>query len=202
MFDKPPAILKKLYPSLIWDISDIDKKIFLTFDDGPHPVITPKVLDILDSYNAKAVFFCVGDNVSKYPETYNQILDRGHKTGIHTFNHLNGWKTDDKTYLSNIEKAAKLINSNLLRPPYGRISPSQIKILKKTYKIIMWSVLTRDYDSSLSRRKCFENSVKKTSSGSIVVFHDSEKAENNMMYTLPLFLEHFKSLGYGFEAIE
>lgn len=177
MFEKPPEIFKKLYPSLMWDISVEEKEIFLTFDDGPHPLITPKVLDILDKHNAKAVFFCVGDNVRKYPGTYLQILERGHKTGIHTFNHLNGWKTKNKAYLQNIEKSAKYINSDLFRPPYGRISPTQIKILKKKYKIIMWSVLTRDYDSAISEQQCFEIAVNKTFSGSIVVFHDSEKAE-------------------------
>ena len=201
MFEKPPGIFKKIYPSLTWDIGVEEKEIFLTFDDGPHPLITPKVLDILDKHNAKAVFFCVGDNVRKYPETYSQILERGHKTGIHTYNHLNGWKTDNKSYLQNIEKSAKYINSNLFRPPYGRISPSQIKILKKKYKIIMWSILTRDYDSAVSKQQCFEITINKTSPGSIVVFHDSEKAEKNMIYALPLFLDHFISRGYKFNTI-
>lgn len=201
MFEKPPAILKKLYPSLYWDINTNEKEVFLTFDDGPHPIITPKVLDILDVYKAKAVFFCVGDNVNKYPDTYKQIIDRGHRTGNHSYNHLNGWKTKDQEYFSNIHKTAEIVNSKLFRPPYGRISSTQIKHLKNEFKIIMWSVLTCDYDKNITNNQCFNYSIKNTVSGSIVVFHDSEKSEKNMMYALPKFLDYFTSRGYKFNPI-
>lgn len=200
MFEKPPRLLKKLYPSLYWDINTNEREIFLTFDDGPHPTITPIVLDILDEYNAKAVFFCVGENVCKYPDTYKQIIARGHHTGNHSFNHFNGWKTKDQDYFDNIYKTAEIVNSNLFRPPYGRISPSQITHLKKEFKIIMWSVLTCDYDKNITKKQCFNYSIKNTIPGSIVVFHDSEKAEKNMMYALPKFLDYFTSRGYKFNT--
>ena len=201
MFVKPPSILKKLFPILTWEIKTTKKEIYLTFDDGPNPKITPQVLKILSEFNAKATFFCVGENVEKHPDTYKQVISNGHKTGNHSYNHLNGWKTPNPEYFANIQKADNLIKSNLFRPPYGRISLSQIVPLSKIYKIIMWSVLTYDYDSKVNKEQCFKNSISKTKPGSIVVFHDSLKSENNLLYALPLFLKHFLDKGYIFSLL-
>ncbi len=201
MFVKPPSILKKIFPDLIWEVKTTNKEIFLTFDDGPHPKITPQVLKILDEFNVKATFFCVGENTDKHPDTYKQIVSNGHKTGNHSYNHLNGWKTSNAEYFSNIEKADNLIKSKLFRPPYGRISLSQIKLLSKKYSIIMWTILTYDYDKKVSREQCLSNSIKNTKSGSIVVFHDSLKSENNLLYALPLFLKYFLDKGYSFSLL-
>ncbi len=201
MFVKSPSILKKIFPNLTWEIKTTNKEIFLTFDDGPHPKITPQVLKILDEFDVKATFFCVGENIDKHPDTYKLILNNGHKTGNHSYNHLNGWKTPNANYFSNIEKADKLINSKLFRPPYGRISLSQIKPLSKIYSIVMWTVLTYDFDQKVSREQCLSNSIKNTKPGSIVVFHDSLKAADNVLYALPLFLKHFLDRGYSFSLL-
>jgi len=202
MFAKSPSILKKIFPDLVWEIKTTNKEIFLTFDDGPHPKITPQVLKILDEFDVKATFFCVGENIDKHPDTYKLIISNGHKTGNHSYNHLNGWKTSNANYFANIEKADKLINSKLFRPPYGRISLSQIKPLSKIYSIIMWTVLTYDFDQKVSRKQCLSNSIKNTNTGSIVVFHDSLKAADNLLYALPLFLKHFLDRGYSFSLLQ
>ena len=201
MFIKSPSILKKLFPNLIWDIETNEKEIYLTFDDGPHPEITPQVLDILDKYNAKATFFCVGDNVRKHPDTYELILKKGHKTGNHSYSHSNGWKVSNVDYFDDIKKASKLVKSDLFRPPYGRITPSQIKFLKTKYRIIMWSVLTYDYSKKVNKEQCLKNSIIKTKPGSIIVFHDSLKSADNMLYALPLFLKHFTDKGFVFKLL-
>ncbi len=201
MILKSPAILKKIFPNLIWEISTKEKEIYLTFDDGPHPEITPLVLKALDEYDAKATFFCVGDNAMKYPETFKLILSKGHTVGNHSYDHLNGWKVSNNDYFVNIEKANKFIESNLFRPPNGRIVPSQIKILKEKYSIIMWSVLTCDFDKKVSKKQCLKNSISGTKSGSIVVFHDSLKSANNLFYALPLFLKHFNEQGFIFKSL-
>ena len=194
-------VLKFLFPQLIWEIKTDNKEIFLTFDDGPHPEITARVLDILDDYQAKASFFCVGHNVEKFPETYKEIITRGHQTANHSFNHLNGWKTPRQVYYDNIEKCATLVDSKLFRPPYGRISLKQVANLKQKYSIVMWSVLSVDFSKKITPEQCFHNSIKYTKTGSIVVFHDSEKAAENLLYALPRFLDHFKKLGYNFVVI-
>ena len=194
-----PKLLQTLYPSLIWHGEE--KALYLTFDDGPHPVITPKVLNLLDQYGAKATFFCVGDNVRKYPEIYREILQRGHATGNHTYNHLNGWKTETETYVANVKKAAGLIHSNLMRPPYGKIKRSQIKQLKQDYKLVMWSVLTYDFSSKITPAQCYRNALKGLKNGSILVFHDSDKAAKNMLYALPKFLEKGSEEGLGFSNL-
>ncbi len=191
-----------LFPNLIWNIKTSAKEIFLTFDDGPHPDITPEVLDILDQFDAKATFFCVGENVKKYYETYRMILDKGHKTGNHTFNHCNGWKTPAVEYYENIEKCTEVVDSHLFRPPYGRIKPMHIPYLKMQFQIIMWSVLSGDYNNKVSPEKCLEKSIRYTRPGSIVVFHDSLKASKNMLFTLPRFLDHFSKLDYRFPSIK
>ncbi len=201
MIVKSPSIMKKIFPDLIWEINTIEKEIFLTFDDGPHPEITPQVLNILDNYDAKATFFCVGENVMKYPDTFKLIISNDHSVGNHSYSHLNGWKVPNNDYFENIEKADKYIGSNLFRPPYGRIVPSQIKALKKKYSIIMWTVLTYDFDKKVSKKQCLKNSITATKPGSIVVFHDSIKSANNLVYTLPLFLKHFYENGFVFKAL-
>ncbi|MBK6962540.1 MAG: polysaccharide deacetylase family protein [Bacteroidales bacterium] len=199
---KSPGILRSLTrKNLTWEIHDRPGEIFLTFDDGPIPEITPLVLQILEKYQARATFFCVGDNVQKYPEVYQQVLDGGHATGNHTFHHLSGWKTPLPEYLENIEKCSQLVNSSLFRPPYGRIRPSYIQSIRPTYRIIMWSVLTGDFDQESTPEKVLENALQHTTDGSIVVFHDSIKAADRMFYALPRFLEHFSEKGYRFSPL-
>ena len=203
-FVKTPFFLQWLYSSCIWSIKTTHQKIYLSFDDGPHPVITPFVLDELKKYNAKATFFCIGDNVVKYPEVYKQIIDDGHAVGNHTHNHLNGWKTDDKKYLDNIDTAKKYIDSDLFRPPYGRITRFQLSQLKANrFKLtpIMWTVLSGDFDPSISNETCRDHVITNATTGSIVVFHDSEKANEKMSFALPEVLKYFSAKGFVFEKI-
>ena len=191
-----------LFPGLTWKKPPKNKQLYLTFDDGPHPVITPKVLNILDVYDAKATFFCVGENVKNNGDTYQEILKRGHKTGNHSFHHLNGWKTPNKDYISNVKMCAEHVQSSLFRPPHGRIKPKQIKVLRKEgYSIIMWTVLTKDYKENGDQKKMLKIAIKKTNPGSIIVFHDSEKAADNLLYMLPEFLEYFTRKGYTFKTL-
>lgn len=195
---KAPYLLKKLLPQLVWEMNTDKQEIFLTFDDGPNHEITPKVLDILDDFGVKATFFCVGHNVDKYPDAYREILKRGHLTGNHTYNHLNGWKTSSQEYYDNVEKCSKVIDSIIFRPPYGKIGYTQIPYLKMKYRIIMWSVLSLDFNPKVTQEQCLRNAVEYTKKGSIVVFHDSVKASNNMFYALPRFLEYFFKKGFNF----
>ncbi|HLK29605.1 MAG TPA: polysaccharide deacetylase family protein [Puia sp.] len=200
---KTPWLLKKIYPSCIWDIVTQEKKFYLTFDDGPHPEATPFVLDELKKYNAKATFFCIGKNVAAYPEIYKRILQEGHRVGNHTHNHLNGWKVNDKKYFDDIEQSKKYIDSDLFRPPYGRIKKFQIACLQKTgFKIIMWDVLSADFDTKISAEQCMLNVLRNTKQGSIIVFHDSEKAFERMRIALPETLNFFAGKGYNFEALK
>jgi peptidoglycan/xylan/chitin deacetylase (PgdA/CDA1 family) len=206
-FIKTPWIAKKVFSSYLWSLPADKKEVYLTFDDGPHPTITPWVLQQLNDFDAKATFFCIGNNVERYPETYQQILDEGHRTGNHTYHHLNGWKTKDERYLADIAKAAEIINSNLFRPPYGRVKNSQSKripdILQNTHsRIIMWDVLSADFDLSFSPEQCLNNVIENFASGSIIVFHDSEKAFRNLQYALPGTLEALNQLGFCFKTIE
>jgi peptidoglycan-N-acetylglucosamine deacetylase len=204
-FTKTPFWLKKLYPSCLWNYSDgqEEKKIYLSFDDGPHPTATPFVLDQLKKYNARASFFCIGKNVVEETVIYKRILMEGHRVGNHTFNHLNGWKTDSKIYLENIEKARELIDSDLFRPPYGRATAFQIRNLKEKlkYKIIMWDVLAGDFDPTVTGKVAAERVIRKSRPGSIVVFHDSTKAFQVMSEALPMVLAYFSGEGYSFETI-
>ena len=203
-FVKIPLWLQKLFPNRIWQMNKVEKKIYLSFDDGPHPLHTPFVLDTLNKYNAKATFFCIGNNVGLYPEIFKRIIEEGHAIGNHTQQHLNGQKTDDETYIKDIQEASKYIDSNLFRPPYGRITSFQAKIittLNRPYKIIMWTVLSGDFDQSISQQRCLENVLFKTTNGSIVVFHDSEKAAEKMKATLPAVLKNFSEKGFSFEKI-
>jgi peptidoglycan-N-acetylglucosamine deacetylase len=202
---KTPYLLKKIYPSLIWDMPDHEKVIYLTFDDGPIPEATPFVLQQLKKYNAKATFFCIGDNVRKYPHIFEQLKKDGHTIGNHTFNHLNGWYTEDEKYLDNILKCDNYFKYDLFRPPYGRITQSQISNLKShmpNLKVIMWDVLSGDFDTSLSPRDCLRKVIRKTEQGSIVVFHDSIKAFPRLKHTLPIALKYWKDKGYTFKSIE
>ncbi len=196
-----PSIFPLIAPNVTWKVKTNDKVLYLTFDDGPHPTITPMVLSILEEYNAKATFFCVGDNVTKYPEIFNDIINKGHTVGNHTFNHIKGWQSTNQSYIDNIKKAAEVIPSNLFRPPYGRIKPSQIKLLKNDYRIIMWSILTRDYDKSLNPYTALKHLNKITKPGDVVVFHDSEKAKENMLIMLKGMLQHFNQQQYRFKAL-
>ncbi len=197
-----PAFIHRLFPELLWNVAVTDNIIYLTFDDGPHPVITPKVLNILEQYDAKACFFCVGNNVQRYPKIFHLVKDAGHLIGNHSYHHINGWRTPDDLYFEDVDKCNKLVRSHYFRPPYGKIRPSQMRYLKKHYQLVMWSVVTYDFDRETTGEECFQRSVNKTTRGSIVVFHDSEKAEKNMLYALPRFLEYFSEKGFRFETWE
>ncbi len=185
-----PRFIQRLYPERIWAFSRKENAVYLTFDDGPIPAVTPWVLDELKKHNAKATFFCIGENVKKYPALFERIIAEGHAVGNHTHNHLNGWKTNTSTYVANTLLAEKVINSKLFRPPYGKITSKQAKTLQqKGFKIVMWDVISYDYNTSISEEKCLQNVLKNIKPGSIVVFHDSLKAEKNLRYVLPKVLE-------------
>lgn len=197
---KTNRCIKKIFSNYVWDIPDSDNKIYLTFDDGPTPEITEWVLEQLEKYHAKATFFCIGTNIKKNPDLYTKIIADGHSIGNHTFNHLNGWKTSTDAYLENSIQwsvvSGQAQNNKLFRPPYGKIKFSQAKKLRQQgYKIIMWDVLSADFDNSISNEKCLDNVIKNTKSGSIIVFHDSIKAFPHLKYTLPRALKYFKEKG-------
>ncbi|KQM75972.1 polysaccharide deacetylase [Pedobacter sp. Leaf216] len=218
---KSPLLLKWYYPSLLWNKSRTEKVIYLTFDDGPIPNVTDFVLKTLKAFNAKATFFCIGDNIVKHPDVFERVKTAGHAIGNHTFNHLKGWKTDDETYLQNTLKCQQLTQSNLFRPPYGRIKKSQIKSLESLVlrsqstatnnsqlpapssqlNIVMWDVLSGDFDTNLPPEKCYKNVIKHTENGSIIVFHDSLKAFDRLSYTLPKVLAYFTEKGFKFSSL-
>ena len=198
---RPPYLLKKLYPRGVWRKDRKEKKIYLTFDDGPVPEVTPWVLDILKSYAIKGTFFCVGENVKQNKELYQRILRENHAVGNHTYNHVDGWKTSLTDYLKNVEKCEQQLQSRLFRPPYGRIRKKQQKALESHYSIIMWDVLSGDYDHQTSPEKCLQNVMRNVRNGSIIVFHDSVKAKKNINYALPRFIEQAKVKGYLFEKL-
>ena len=203
-FARTPEWVKKLYTRCTWDLPGNQNEVYLTFDDGPHPTITPFVLNELKRYNAKATFFCIGKNAYQYPEVYKRILEEGHATGNHTQHHLNGWKTRDQTYLEDINTAEVYIHSDLFRPPYGRIKRSQLKLLMKekpSLRVIMWSVLSGDFDTKITGENCLQKVLNNTGKGSIIVFHDSEKAEERLRYALPKTLEFLTGKGYLFKKI-
>lgn len=191
-----------LYPSLHWKVPVKEKQAFITFDDGPTPGVTEHALKILSKYNAKATFFLIGDKVKRYPRLVEDILSEGHATGNHTFHHLNGWKTEDNLYFQDIFEADELIRSPFFRPPYGKISRSQVKHLKEQFHIIMWSLLSADFDTSITPQECYRNIKDKTKPGSIIVFHDSEKASKRMQYALPALLEELSENHYTTDALD
>ena len=203
---KTPKIIKKLFSNLVWDIPNQENKIFLTFDDGPTEEITPWVLKTLKEKNIKATFFCIGKNIEQHPEIFQNIINEGHAIGNHSHNHKNGWRTRNEDYLQNVElcqtQNPEPRTKNLFRPPYGKIKPSQSKILRKLgYKIIMWDILSADFDTTITKEKCLENATQKVTSGSIILFHDSEKAFKNLEYTLPKTIQILKDKGFIFDVI-
>lgn len=199
---KTPALLRHVFPNLVWNIPTDEKVLYLTFDDGPTPEITNWTLDILEQYNAKCTFFCVGINVLKHRDIYNKILSGGHVVGNHTFEHIKGWHSSTQDYIQNVEKASELIDSRLFRPPYGQIQPKQAAQLSKLgYSVIMWNILSLDWDAKISKEKCVENVIKNASSGDIIVFHDSQKASKNLKYALPKVLAYFDKKGFEFKCI-
>lgn len=199
---KSPFFLKKYYSNFVWKIPTTEKIIYLTFDDGPTPEITEWTLATLKTFNVKATFFCVGSNVAKHPEIFQKIISEGHAVGNHTYHHVNGWNTNNEDYLRNIKKCEEVVKSNLFRPPYGRIKKSQYKLIKEDYKVIMWDVLSGDFDPKTSPEKCLNNVINNTTEGSVVVFHDSLKAADNLKFTLPKVLSHFVEQGYRFGKLE
>jgi peptidoglycan/xylan/chitin deacetylase (PgdA/CDA1 family) len=197
---RTPALFRWIYPSLEWMGSAADKTIYLTFDDGPHPIATPFVIDVLKQYQVSATFFCIGKNVQRYPQIYQRILAEGHQTGNHTQEHRNGWKTSKEDYLENIFTATQYIDAPLFRPPYGRITREQIKAIQQqfAYRIIMWDVLSGDFDTNITPEQCWQNVKAAVRPGSIIVFHDSEKAWPRMQVALPKTIEYFLQQGYQF----
>ena len=202
LIERAPKLYRRLYQGSHWRFNSDKKVVYLTFDDGPIPEITPWVLDVLDRYNIKATFFCVGDNVRKHPEIYQMLQDRGHHIGNHTFHHIQGLKTNTQSYLEDVQEARQLIDSKLFRPPYGHIRFPQFSALKKQYKVIMWDVVTRDYSRLMTADQVFEVVKKYTRNGSIIVFHDSLKSGNRMKESLPRSIEWLLEQGYSFQLIE
>ena len=203
MYFSAPNFIRKIFPMLIWSFpEESEKSVFLTFDDGPTPDVTPWVLDKLDEFGAKATFFCLGKNVEQYPDTYRMIWQRGHAVGNHSYSHIKGWGTSVTNYVQDFDLASELIDTNLIRPPYGRITPTQARMLSERYKLIMWDILSRDYSHAITKRGCVKNVVKHLRPGAIVVFHDSLKAKRNLKYALPRILETLKREGYECKKIE
>lgn len=199
---KTPSIVQRLFPTFLWRFPTKEKVLYLTFDDGPIPEVTPWVLATLKQFDAKATFFCVGDNVQKHPKIFAQLKAEGHRVGNHTFHHLDGWKSKKSVYLEDVKTCANVLNSNLFRPPYGHLKPNQVKELQKDYQIVLWDILSGDFDPQLSKEECLQNVLGYAKEGSIIVFHDSLKAEEKLRYVLPRVLEHYRNLGFRFERIE
>lgn len=199
---KTPTLCRKVFPSQSWRFSPLTNDIYLTFDDGPTQNVTPWVLDTLKKHQFKATFFCVGDNVRQHPALFERILKEGHAVGNHTMSHINGWRTNKQKYIENIEAANQLIQSNLFRPPYGKITKSQVRALKNQYQIIMWTFLTYDFDKKADMQLVFKKITKKIFPGAIIVFHDSLKAEKQLKLLLPLLLEWMKTNKMTSKAID
>ncbi|MFM1932661.1 MAG: hypothetical protein RL226_1964 [Bacteroidota bacterium] len=193
---KTPELLKPLASSFVWDVPHVVNEVFLTFDDGPIPEVTPAILDILAEYQAKATFFCVGSNALKHPDILGRIRSEGHAIGNHTMQHENGWKTGQFSYLKSVLTAHESLQSTLFRPPYGRITRQQAEALKQRFTLVMWDVLSGDFDAEITKEQCCLNAIESVRPGSIVVFHDSLKAKENVLYALPLFLEHLQNMGW------
>ena len=208
---KTKSFIKRLFSNYVWDLPNTQNKIYLTFDDGPTPEITEWVLEELKKHNVKATFFCIGNNIQKHPDLFQKVINEGHVIGNHTYDHMNGWKTETKTYLENIRLCEKQIQislienlqSKIFRPPYGNIKTAQAKIVRRLgYKIIMWDVLSADFDQTITPEKCLENVISNVKSGSVIVFHDSIKASHNLKYALPETLNFLKEKGFLFDVIK
>jgi peptidoglycan-N-acetylglucosamine deacetylase len=207
---KTGRIIKRLFKGYIWDLPSVDKVAYLTFDDGPTPEVTDFVLDILEEHNIKSTFFCIGNNIEKHPDIFKRVINAGHTVANHTYNHLNGWKTGIEAYMDNVaiceesllSQHKRFAANKLFRPPYGRIKASQAHALRdKGYRIIMWDVLSADFDQTITPVQCLKNVVQNVKPGSIIIFHDSLKASVNMQYALPRAIEILKEKGYRFEPI-
>lgn len=201
--EQPPQLIRYLYPSAIWRMDKDERAVYLTFDDGPIPRVTPWVLDILDRYGIKATFFMVGDNIRKHPDEFRIVVEKGHRIGNHTFNHIRGLSYDINSYLENTDKACRMMmNTNLFRPPHGYMSPKQYAELKKRYKIIMWDLVTRDYNRKFNGEQILQKVKKYVRNGSIITFHDSLKSEENIRYALPKAIEWLMEQGYEFKVFD
>lgn len=201
--EQPPQFIRNLYPSAIWRMDKDVRAVYLTFDDGPIPKVTPWVLDVLDRYGIKATFFMVGDNIRKHPDEFRLVVEKGHRIGNHTFNHIRGLSYDINSYLENTDKACRMMmNTNLFRPPHGYMSPKQYAELKKRYKIIMWDLVTRDYNRKFTGEQILQKVKKYVRNGSIITFHDSLKSEENIRYALPKAIEWLMEQGYEFKVFE
>ncbi|WP_294818444.1 polysaccharide deacetylase family protein [uncultured Flavobacterium sp.] len=198
--------IRKLFPGFVWSIPNNSKTVYLTFDDGPTPGITEWVLDVLAHNDIKATFFCIGNNIEKHPDIFRKVAAAGHTVANHTFNHLNGWNTGTTNYIENLEACEKVMKgantARLFRPPYGKMKRSQKKdVLKMGYRIVMWDVLSADFDGSISPGQCLQNVVKNTTDGSVIIFHDSIKAQKNLRHALPKAIVYLKEKGFRFAAI-
>jgi len=199
---RPPKLLQSLLPQCFWSLPNRQNKIYLTFDDGPTPEVLPVILKTLDTYKIPATFFCVGENMQKHPDLVKEMLKKGHAIGNHTHNHISGWRVKNKTYFENVEACHKVYKSKLFRPPYGRLRTSQANELKRKYKIIMWDVLSYDYDKKVLPEICFRNVIDATKSGSVIVFHDNVKALKNLEYALPRSIDFLLKKDFVFDVIK
>jgi peptidoglycan/xylan/chitin deacetylase (PgdA/CDA1 family) len=201
LIERPLNFFRKFFKGTVWIRPKKEKTIYLTFDDGPNPEVTPLVLAILEKNKINATFFCVGENVTKYPQLYESVLDKGHKVGNHTYNHLKGFEVSLETYIDNVKKAAEVIDSKLFRPPYGRITFKQLQALKPDFEIIMWDLITRDYNPEVSPKQILRFVEKLARNGSIIVFHDSLKSKHNVLTALPLVINTLQKKGYHFDTL-
>lgn len=202
LIEQPPQFLRRLYPRACWRMSVSEKSVYLTFDDGPIPEVTPWVLDVLDKYGIKATFFMVGDNVRKHPDEYKMVVERGHRIGNHTFNHLKGVGESTEHYVANIDKADCYLSTDLYRPPHGIMRKAQYRALTKRYRIVMWDLVTRDYNPKLSGEQVLNKVKKYARNGSIITFHDSLRSIENLRYALPRAIEWLQGEGYAFKVFD
>lgn len=200
-FVKTPQFIQKLFPNFTWSVPTLKKELYLTFDDGPSAEMTPWILNQLAQYNAKATFFCVGQEIEQHPEMLQAILDAGHVVGNHTYSHPNGWGANHVGYYHDVRKCAELVKTDLFRPPYGRLMPKQVQFLERHYQIVMWDVMSGDFDEKVDGAACYQNVVDNAKEGSIVVFHDNEKSKETLKYALPKVLEHFANQGFVFKDV-
>lgn len=200
MFVKTPSLTKYLFPSLVWEKNTDQKKIWITFDDGPNEKVTPYLINVLEKFDIKATFFIIGNQAKKYPELVKLIINNGHKIGNHSFSHLNGFSTNNNKYLEDVEQAKKYIDSDIFRPPYGKITPFQIKNLKKDFKIIMWDIMSWDFKENIYPNKIYKNVIENVENGSIILFHNNLKSYNNLKNSLEIILEKLKDKGYQFST--